>query len=146
YIVDRLREHSRILEPDQKFDPYRAWSAKIGDLDKALAELADLTDRKEIEARVNKLLREAPKGNEGQEVRAKVLLKALGIARRVGEEFAMNVLGQLVPVYDSLPEARETAAVFERAVLLESGLSVAAHFDRKDHIQALVAPFQKLLQ
>jgi hypothetical protein len=145
YLVDRLRQHSRILEPDQKIDPYRAWSAKIGDLDKALAELADLSDRKEIETRVHKLLREAPKGNKGQEVKVKVLPKALDIAPRVGEEFALELLAQLVPVYDALPEARELAAVFEQAALLEKGLFVAAHFDRKDTIQKLVARFHKLL-
>ena len=146
YLVDRLRQHSRILEPDQKIDPYRAWSARIGDLDKALAELADLADRKEIETRVHKLLRDVPKGNKGHEIKAKVLPKALDVAPRVGEEFAFFLLGQLVPVYDALPEAREMAAVFEQAALLEKGLFVAAHFDRKDHIQALVQRFHKLLQ
>ena len=146
YLVDRLRQHSRILEPDQKIDPYRDWSARIGDLDKALSELADLTDRKEVETRVQKLLREAPRGNKGQEVKAKVLLRALDIAPRIGEEFALELLGHLVPAYDALPEARELAAVFQQAQLLEKGLFVAAHFDRKDHIQALVVRFQKLLQ
>jgi FtsH ternary system domain X7 len=147
YVVERLRQHSRILEPDQKIDPYRTWSAKINDLEKALADLTDLGDRKEIARRVETLLKtHAPKGNKGYEARVSILRTALNLAPRVSEEFALDMLTQLLPTYDALPEARDAAVLEQQANLLEKGLFVAAHFDRKDHVQQLVARFQRLLQ
>src|SRR5262249_23654944 len=59
--VDRMRSFSRILEPDTKLDPYRHWGARISDLDKALADLADVFDRQEVSDRVTELLKEVGK-------------------------------------------------------------------------------------
>src|SRR5207244_1157188 len=83
YLVERLRQHSRILEPEQKVDPYRPWSAKTSELEKALSDLIDLTDRKEIVERTNRLLAtHAPKGNKGVEARVSILSTALNLAPR----------------------------------------------------------------
>ena len=101
YVVDRLRKHSRILEPDQRINPYRHWSARISEFEKALAELTDLTDRNELAIRVEKLLREVPKGAKGNEQRARVLRAGLEAAPRVGEDFARKMLEQTVPAYDA---------------------------------------------
>jgi hypothetical protein len=146
YLVDRLRQHSHILEPEQKIDPYRYWGARINDLEKALAELADLTDRKEIIDRVQKLLAGTPKGAKGNDQRARILRAGLDLAPRVSEEFAQDLLDRTVATYDAMPEAQEQAALLDQAALLEKGMTVAAHFDRHEHIQMLVARFQKLLQ
>jgi hypothetical protein len=144
-IVERLRQHSRILEPDQKIDPYHIWAAKMGGLEKALAQIADLQDRKEIAARFEKLLAEEPKGPKAGEITARILRAAMDLAPRVGEEFALNLLGQVGPAYDALPEAKDPPEVQNKAALLENGMFVAAHFDRLEHIQALVNRFQRLL-
>jgi hypothetical protein len=146
YIVDRLRRHSHILEPHQRIDPYRKWGAKISDLENQLAELADLTDRKEIAARVHRLLKATPKGSEAAETRARVLRAGLDAAPRVGEEFGREMLEQTLPAYDALPEPENTSALEDQARLLERALFVAGHFDRVEHIHPLVARFQRLLQ
>jgi hypothetical protein len=147
YVVERLWQHSRILEPDQKIDPYRNWNARISDLEKALADLTDLTDRREIAERVQRLLQShAPKGNKGHEARVSILSTALNLAPRVNEEFALDMLAQLLPTYDSLPEVKDAVVLEQQARLLEKGLFVAAHFDRKDTVQALVNRFASLLQ
>ena len=49
-------------------------------------------------------------------------------SHRVGEEFARRMLDQTIPAYDSLPDAREMAAVMEQASFLEKALFVAGHF------------------
>lgn len=146
YVVDRLRKHSQIVEPDTRINPYRHWGARINDFEKALAELTDLTDRQEIAARVDKLLRDVPRGAKGAEQRQRVLKAGLESAPRVGEDFARKLLELTVPTYDELPEAKEIAAVIDQAAFLEKGLFVAGHFGRVDALQPLVTRFQRMLQ
>jgi hypothetical protein len=146
YVVDRLRKHSKVLEPDQRINPYRHWSGRISEFEKALAELTDLTDRTEIANRVDKLLREVPKGPRGNDQRARVLRAGLEAAPRVGDEFGRKMLEQTIPAYDALPEAREMAAVMEQAGFLEKALFVAGHFGRMESIHPLVTRFQRMLQ
>jgi hypothetical protein len=146
YVVDRLRKHSRILEPDQRINPYRHWGARISEFEKALAELTDLTDRNELAVRVEKLLREVPKGAKGNEQRARVLRAGLEAAPRVGEEFARKMLEHTIPAYDALPEAKEMAALMDQAAFLEKALFVAGHFGRMESVHPLVTRFQRMLQ
>jgi hypothetical protein len=146
YVVDRLRRHSRVLEPDQEIDPYRKWGARMSELDSALSDLTDLTDRKEIAARVHKLLKGLGKGADAAETRAKVLKAGLDAAPRVGEEFGREMLELALPAYDAQPEPANSNALQEQATFLERALFVAAHFDRVEHLHPLVGRFQRLLQ
>jgi hypothetical protein len=146
YIVDRLRKHSYILEPDQRIDPYRKWGAKISELDDQLTQLVDVTDRMEIAARVQKLLRAVPTGDDGREARARILKTALEVAPRIGEEFAKEMLDAALKVYRALPEPEDSSQLHDRATFLEKGLFVAAHFDQVGHIHTLVARFEQLLE
>jgi hypothetical protein len=145
YCVDRLREWSRILEPDTKLDSYRHWAARMNDLEKALADLADIFDRKEVTERVGKLLKALPRTTEGTEGRARVLRKALEIAPRISEDFSRGLLDQVTDTFDKLPRP-DPHTLPERAKLLERALFVAAHFDRLEHVQPLVSRVQALLE
>jgi hypothetical protein len=135
-----------VLEPDQRINPYRHWSGRISDFEKSLAELTDLTDRTEIANRIDKLLREVPKGPRGNEQRVRVLRAGLEAAPRVNEDFARRMLEQTIPAYDALPEAREMAAIMEQAAFLEKALFVAGHFGRMEAVHPLVTRFQRMLQ
>jgi hypothetical protein len=146
YAVDRLRECSRILEPDQKIDPYRYWGARIDDFHKALAELTDLTDHQLQAERVQKMLREVPEGAKGHEQRIRVLRAGLEAAPRLGEEFAKQVLKDTVGAYDALPEPRGLPDLMGQAALLERALFVAAHFGCAEYVRPLVARFEKMLE
>jgi hypothetical protein len=146
YVVDRVRYHSRILEPDQRLDPYRAWMARAGDLEKALSELPDLADRKEIIDRVQNLLKHTSKGTQGHEDRAKILRAALEVAPRVGEAFAKEMLDRALPAYDALPQPGDQNALEGQAKFLENALFTAGHFNSVEHLQQLVNRFQRMLQ
>ncbi|HWG45003.1 MAG TPA: hypothetical protein VN688_19695 [Gemmataceae bacterium] len=152
YVVDRLRKHSRILEPEQDIDPYSPWSARISDLDKVLVELANLSDRTEITARVQKLLKETGRGAAGHETRARILRTALEMAPRVGEDFAKEMLDRTLPAYDALPaletlpDEKRMATLEQQAKFLEKALFTAAHFGRTEHIHPLIHRFHKMLQ
>src|SRR5262245_27335826 len=135
YVVDRLRKHSRILEPDQRINPYRHWGARISEFEKAVAELADATDRDEIVSRVEKLLRKTRTGERWNEERARALRAGLDASPRVGEDFARKLLEQSIPAYDALPEAKEMAPLMEQAQFLEKALFVAGHFGLTEFIR-----------
>src|SRR5262249_13459448 len=86
YVVDRLRKHSRILEADERINPYRHWGARVNEFERALAELTDLTDPNELVVRVERILTDVPRGARGAEQRARVLRAALEVAPRVNED------------------------------------------------------------
>ncbi len=146
YAVDRLREHSRILEPHQEVNPYRHWHARTNDLDRELLALTDLTDKQQISDRIHKLWRDPPKGARGNEARARILREALNQAPRVSEPFAREQLDRVIATYDALPQAEDEEGIVQRAGFLEKALVVAAHFDRVEHIPHLLSRFQQLLE
>ena len=144
YVVDRLRDTSRVLEPHQKVEPYRYTFARISEIENALAELPDVLDRKEVADRVHALLRGLPKGATGNTERHRVVRTALDLAPRVGEEFG-EMLDHAVAVYDA-SESGDPYALDNQAKLLQRALFVAAHYDRVEHIHPLVARFRTFLQ
>ena len=146
YVVDRLRKHSKIIEPEATVNPYRHWGARINEFEKALAEIADLTDKNEVVSRIEKLLRDRPRGSKGIDERSRILRTALEVSPRVGEEFARKILEQTLQTYDDMPEAKEVEALLAQAAFLEKALFVAGHFGRTEVVHPLVTRFQKMLQ
>jgi hypothetical protein len=59
-VAERLRQFSRIIEPDAAIDPYRHWGARISWLDRELTAISDLLDPKEIAERLDRLLSPDP--------------------------------------------------------------------------------------
>jgi len=141
YKVDRLRSQSRILEPQEKVEPYRRWHAR-DDLGKELVALTDLSDREELAQRLGKLLQTVKQGRP----RLQVLATALELAPRITEAFTVDVLDRLGPALDALPAPQDPREVEDRATVLERALFVAAHFDRSEHVQALVARILQLIE
>jgi hypothetical protein len=146
YVVDRLRKHSFILEPDQRVNPYRHWGARISEFEKQMADLADTNDSDEIVRRVEKLLAGTPKGKFGYEQRARVLRAGVESSPRVGEAFARRMLEQSIPAYDALPAAVEMGPLMEQAQFLEKILFVAGHYGLAEFVEAGLVRFQKMLQ
>jgi hypothetical protein len=145
YVIDRLRYLSRVLEPDQRVEPFRHATPPFG-LGRTLGELPDMQDRNQVAEQVRGLLQQVPKGKEGPEVRALILRMALDQAQRVGEDFAVEMLALAPATFDALPPPRLPVEFYYQAELLERGLFVAAYFDRKEDIQHLIARFGNLLQ
>lgn len=137
YVVDRLRERSRILEPHEKFDPYRNWRRLTDDLSRELASLCDIPDRAHLQARLEALLRRStltPLQEAG------VLETALDLSPRLGEVFAAKVLERLPGFLDNKPP------LLKQMELLEKGLFVAAHFDHPAHVQEFVRRFRGVIE
>jgi hypothetical protein len=146
YVVERLRECSRILEPDHRINPYRYFPSSMRELDRSLAELTDMLDKNRVVSRVHDLLRGTAEGAKGSADRARILRAGLALAPLIGEDFALDLLGRLAPIYDALPEATDQKSLFERASLLEKGLYTAAHLHHREQSEQLVLRFQQLLE
>jgi cellulose synthase operon protein C len=139
YKIDRLREHSQILEPHEQIDPYRLWHRRFADeLSRELARLHDIKDSDELTDRLRRLLSSRGKGNLAVEPR--VLTTALELAPRLGEAFARELLEQAARVLEKRLEP------LDQALLLEQGLFVAAHYDNKDEVQRLMGRFHRLIE
>jgi hypothetical protein len=140
YIIDRMRQFSRILEPDQEVSPYRHVGRPPSELERSLRELPDMLDPGQVADRVRGLLGQlAPAG------RALVLCAGLDQAPRIGQDLARELLDQAAPTFDALPPPREPSDWVERAQLLRKGLFVAGFLQRADHVRQLVDRFGRLL-
>jgi hypothetical protein len=137
YKIDRLREHSRILEPHEKIDPYRRWHGRFADdLSRQLALLFDIEDRVKLAKQLNVLLSTK---NKDRAPEPRVYATALELAPRLGESFALDLLDQ---VGRSLANTSDPVDI---ALLLEKSLFVAAHYDSKEDVQELARRFNTFL-
>ena len=137
YKIDRLRQHSGILEPVEQLDPYREWRRREeGDLQKELADLFVENDRNKLSTKIAALLERKLSAND----RAQVLTTALELSTRLGEQFAAGLLSQ-VAVTD-----RKLNDPILRAQLLEKGLLISAHYDEAGAVQDCFASMSALLQ
>jgi hypothetical protein len=152
YKVDRLRKNSRILEPHERIDPYRMWTAQFfNDLEKTLANLTDIRDRQALADQIRKLLDQSAKDQALWNKHLLVLIKALELAPRVGEEFTLEVLARVAPALEMLevrgrPGEVPENEIRQRADFLEKALIAAAHFNHVEFVQPLIAQFETLLQ
>jgi hypothetical protein len=77
FIVDRLRQSSRVLEPHEQVDVYREWIQRpMDEANRALLGLADITSRDELANRIEQAFREADQPRHA----AVVLAEALSLA------------------------------------------------------------------
>jgi hypothetical protein len=142
FKVDRMRTHSRILEPHEEVNAFRRIHARVHDaFHNALLFLPDIIDRAGLEKECRRLLAQAEKASGQRSYqRFKVVEAALKVAPRIGEEFAREMLARVPEVGDGHGDA------FERARLLEQALFVAAHFNHADAVQALLARIRQVLR
>jgi hypothetical protein len=145
YVIERMRHNSRILEPERQVDPYRHWAARLSDLDNALVELADQSDRQEIQTRLRELLRKTPKRQTTAEDHLKILRAGLELGPHLGEEFTREMLQRTLPALDALSAPSDSTVLEERAKFLEKALFAAAHFGCIEHVRPLVARFRAML-
>jgi hypothetical protein len=146
YVIERVRHNSRILEPDRQIDPYRHWAARQSDLDKALVELAGLSDRQEIQTRLRDLMRRTSQGQTAAEERMKILRVGLELGPHLGEDFTREVLQQTLPALGAWSAPSAPAVLEEQAKFLEKALFAAAHFGCTEQVRSLVMGFRDLLR
>lgn len=139
YKLDRLRQHSSVLEPHEKIDPFRRWHQRFtDDLSKELATLVDTRDREELTQHMTRLLKDITEPVQ----RRKVITTALEVGPRLGEVVACDILDETFAMLD----ATSDDDVLDTALLLEGGLFLAAHFDQSEAVASLVERLHGLLE
>ena len=146
YVVDRMRQSSWILEPQERTVAYARWLKHGDELRKTLIELANVSDPRRLEDAIKKLL----KSNHSAENRLVIFAEAVPLAPRVGEEFAIAIIQQVPAAMESVskvsgpPEHVATLGEFQRKALQRS-LFLSAHFDRPELVQTLFDRFLQFL-
>src|SRR5207245_2617616 len=144
---NRLLEQSQILEPQERFNPYRDFTQKhISELEKELTVLPDIQEPRQLQARVLALLKAGVSKPPTPEETLEILADALLLSPRVGESLTLD---QLAPVEPALVRtiAGDNLTLFRRqAVLRARALMMAASYDRVDTVQRLWPRFVDLLQ
>ena len=136
YKVDRLREHSAILEPHEQLDPYRRWRRQNeNELQHELSALFDVVDRTELLGRLRKIFDRKLSADE----KARLVTTALELSPRLGEKFAGKMLGHVEP------SVKKSQDVLMRAAILEKGIHVAGHYDLADVSRTLLDQMKQLI-
>lgn len=142
YPVDRMRETSWVLEPQDRTVAYARWLKHSEDLEKALKEIGDLTEPRRLETAIKNVLR----GNLTAEQKLTAYWKIVPLSVRVGEQFSVAMLQQVPSVLEAankISGPKEHLASLEerKRKLLERSLFLSGHYDRPDLVQTLFARF-----
>lgn len=148
YAIARLREQSRVLEPQERVNPYRHIIATHqGEAAKAVLELPGIHDPQILARKIRDLYRAAKAKSDGVGTPFFVLLNALPFAARAGEAFTAEMLAAVPEVLGGKPTAAGLPPpTDEQGQLLERALVLAGHFDRRDLIGPLVEQFALLVR
>jgi hypothetical protein len=148
YAIVRMREQSRIMEPQEKPDPYAAWT-KHGDALKAeLAALPAIREPAKLADKVRRLYKDGVGGKPLKEVQFHLLHEVLPLSPRVGEAFGVELLNLVPAALAATPTGGGTEPPDihkKQGELLERSMALAAHYDRGDLLQKLVSQFANLV-
>jgi hypothetical protein len=147
-VVERRRDDSRILEPQERVEVYGNYLRKRDvEFDRQLVALPRVREPRELRATVRDLLRSAGSRLNAAEDTVAVLIDALVLSPRVGESFASELLALIEPSLDRLPTGRSEATrlLAPQALLLERAMAIAANYGRADVTQLLWPRFLELL-
>jgi hypothetical protein len=147
YVIDRMREQSRIVEPQEKPDPYADWTKHGDAMKKELAELHTIRDPNKLADKIRRLYKDGVTGKQLKEVQLYVLHEGLPLAARVNEAFTVELLGHVTTALNNGTGAAQESPDLpkKQGELLERALFLAGHFNRDDIVKKLVDDFTALI-
>ena len=129
YVIDRMREEYWILEPGQKIRAYFTWDGKSKGQLGSIAELTEVRDPARLQEAIRKIL----KNQTAPEGRVELFARLLPHAARAGETLALELLAKVPATLAESQRGDATAALAaSQCQLLEEGLRVAGHFERRE--------------
>ena len=138
YAVNRLREHSRVLEPGELVNAFRSivQSPSLSEtLDARLWMLQSITERNRLLAEVERLLGMPAKPAE----QIAITSSLLALSPRLSEALTLRLLEQAERLLIGTPDPAT------HALLLQRGIFAALHYNLSANVQQLVGRFAHLL-
>ena len=132
YKVDRLRQFSQVLEPQERLDPMSAfWRSDRPGTGAELAALRALREPAELFKAIQSRMSVAADAQLEVEERVRLIDGLLDYLSHLPESQALPLLQRFLSLGDTL-------AAKHRAVVLEDALKVAGHFGRAALVKQLV--------
>jgi len=125
FKVERMRDWSRILEPQELHDAYRPWRKPDGELAGQLVSLYELDNAQVLESRIRKVLKTVQEPDTTPETQWLILRAVLPLGPRVGQEFSAELLQAALPTVRDLRPTMDAADQEKQAALLEAALLLA---------------------
>jgi len=140
YKVDRLRQSSMVLEPQERLDPMGLfWRSSQNARGEELAALRGIQDPAELLKAIEARSLVAADPQLGAEERARLLDSLLDFLPQLPESQALPLLQRFVTLAEPMTPKL-------RAVVLEDALKVAGHFGRTALIKQLVLTLGGLIK
>jgi len=143
YAVMRMRDLSRILEPQEKLDPYSEWMKHGDDFKVALANLPKIKDPAQLARTIRELYKNGTNGKPTADQRFSLLHASLPLSVRVGEAFSIELLTLLPDVLRGVSSGN--SGIGDLATLqgkiLERALTLTGHYDLRELAQTIMKEF-----
>ncbi|VAW72276.1 hypothetical protein MNBD_GAMMA12-1686 [hydrothermal vent metagenome] len=140
YKVDRLRQMTIILEPQERLDPIQSFQVSYSDSrGEEFSTLHQLGDKKKFLQAVDQILARAYDCQTTHQEKARLLDGVLDFFPRIGEAEAIPRLVRVVSELDSLEP-------LYRCIVLEDTLLLAGFYSRQDIIAQLIGEIDRLLK
>jgi len=137
YKIDRIRQHSRILEPNDMVDPFARWQRSFRDtLSQRLTELQLHSDPPTQAQQVADLLDDS---STTVPQRIRIVSLGLNLAPRLGEQLATRLL----EAADALLRTAESRV--DRVLLISRSIEAAGHFGQTQHVQTCIERARMIL-
>ena len=142
YAISRLSEQLWVLEPQEKLDAYHKHIADHHWIRQECAALHKVRDPDKLALRVRTLLNGKEKALAAYD-KLLLMIDALRLAARCGEQFAVELLEQVPEVMVAISRNKEQIpeAARKQGQLLEAAMKIAAHYDRIDLVGRLGQQF-----
>jgi hypothetical protein len=139
YKVDRLRQTSTLLEPQERLDPFRGFLGSTRDArGPELAALRGIADLDALALAIAKHLEHATATTTSIDERARLFDGLMDFLPLLAESQAAPMLEQIAAGLSEIPPVR-------RAVLAEEALMLAGHFGRSELATRLISLLEELV-
>lgn len=148
YVINRMRQQSLILDPQEKLDPYLEHTRHGDDLNRQIFDLVRVREPAVFARRARDLIRGGSNGKSTPEQQLQVLLGVLPLASRAGEQLTLDLIQQIPVTMQALAAVKTPIPKLaeNQGRLLERAIFLAAHFDRRETVQQLTDLFVDLVQ
>lgn len=122
YVVDRLRQSSRALEPEEIVNPHQRWIGEPDELESELYRLSSIVDSHALSREIDDIKHQCTVNNSSRLPLLRLYGTALGLLPRMLEEQARELLAEAVGMLTALPRPRTErgfrlcAGLFDRAL------------------------------